>query len=52
VVPADDKKTASLVISQTILDTIDALKMRYPKPDAAHRQELREIRRQLMDEAL
>ena len=51
VVPADDKKTASLVISQTILDTIDALKMRYPKPDAARRQELREIRRQLVDEA-
>jgi PPK2 family polyphosphate:nucleotide phosphotransferase len=51
VVPADDKKNASLVISQTILDTMDALKMRYPKPDAAHRQELREIRRQLMDEA-
>jgi len=51
VVPADDKKTARLIISQTILDTIDALKMRYPKPDAARRQELRDIRRQLMEEA-
>jgi PPK2 family polyphosphate:nucleotide phosphotransferase len=51
VVPADDKKNASLIILQTILDTIDALKMRYPKPDAARRQELREIRRQLMADA-
>jgi len=51
VVPADDKKNASLIISQTILDTIDALRMRYPKPDAARRQELRDIRRQLMEEA-
>jgi PPK2 family polyphosphate:nucleotide phosphotransferase len=51
VVPADDKKNASLIISRTILDAIDALKMRYPKPDAQRRQELRDIRRQLMDEA-
>jgi PPK2 family polyphosphate:nucleotide phosphotransferase len=51
VVPADDKKTAQLIISRTILDAIDALKMRYPKPDAQRRQELREIRRQLMAEA-
>ncbi|MGZ5787428.1 MAG: polyphosphate kinase 2 family protein, partial [Ramlibacter sp.] len=51
VVPADDKKNACLIISQTILDTIDALKMRYPKPDAGRRQELREFRRQLMADA-
>jgi PPK2 family polyphosphate:nucleotide phosphotransferase len=51
IVPADDKKNARLIISRTILEAIDALKMRYPKPDAQRRQELREIRRQLMAEA-
>jgi PPK2 family polyphosphate:nucleotide phosphotransferase len=51
VVPADDKKNARLIISRTILEAIDALKMRYPKPDAQRRQELREIRRQLLAEA-
>jgi hypothetical protein len=50
-VPADDKKNAQLIISRTILDAIDALKMRYPKPGAQRRQELRDIRRQLMAEA-
>jgi PPK2 family polyphosphate:nucleotide phosphotransferase len=48
VVPADDKKNAQLIISRAILDAIDALKMHYPKPDAKRREELREIRRQLL----
>jgi polyphosphate kinase 2 (PPK2 family) len=34
-----------------VVPAIDALKMRYPKPDAQRRQELREIRRQLLAEA-
>lgn len=47
VVPADDKHNARLIISQVILDTMKALKMRYPRVNAAHRKELRAIRREL-----
>ncbi len=47
VVPADDKENARLIISQVILDTIDSLKMSYPKPDKSHRKELQSIRKLL-----
>jgi PPK2 family polyphosphate:nucleotide phosphotransferase len=47
VVPADDKKTARLIISQVLLDTFRGLKMSYPKPDPARRQELLKIRKKL-----
>jgi PPK2 family polyphosphate:nucleotide phosphotransferase len=47
VVPADDKQNARLVISQVILDTIDGLKIGYPKPDKHHHKELLSIRKQL-----
>ena len=47
VVPADDKENARLIISQVILDTIDDLKLSYPKTDKKRRQELLSIRRQL-----
>jgi PPK2 family polyphosphate:nucleotide phosphotransferase len=47
VVPADDKENARLIISQVILDTLDELKMRYPKPDKGHRKELQSIRKLL-----
>jgi PPK2 family polyphosphate:nucleotide phosphotransferase len=47
VVPADDKENARLIVSQIILDTFNSLKMRYPKTDAARRQELLSIREQL-----
>jgi PPK2 family polyphosphate:nucleotide phosphotransferase len=51
VIPADDKENARLIISSIILDTLKQLKMKYPKADATRRQELRDIRRQLMAEA-
>lgn len=37
VVPADDKRNARLIVSQVIVETLSALKMRYPEPscDAA-----------------
>jgi len=35
VVPADDKDNARLIISQVIVEAIDALKMRYPEPLAS-----------------
>jgi len=47
VVPADDKKNARLIISRIVLDTLKALKMRYPKTDDKRRQELLSIREQL-----
>jgi PPK2 family polyphosphate:nucleotide phosphotransferase len=47
VVPADDKESARLIVSQILLDTLDRLKLRYPKTTAARRKELSEIRTQL-----
>jgi len=48
VVPADDKENARLIVSRIILDTLEALKMRYPKSNAKRRQELQAIRKQLV----
>jgi PPK2 family polyphosphate:nucleotide phosphotransferase len=47
IVPADDKKNARLIISQTILDTLNGLNMSYPQPDAARLKELKIIRKEL-----
>ena len=47
VVPADDKETTRLIVSQIILDTFEDLKMSYPETSAARRAELLAIRAQL-----
>lgn len=47
VVPADNKKNARLIVSQIILDTLNDLKMEYPKITAKRRQELKSIRSKL-----
>jgi len=47
VVPADDKETARLIVSQIILDTLEGLKMTYPKASAKRRHELLAIRKRL-----
>lgn len=47
VVPADDKENARLIVSQIVLDTLDELKMAYPKTSEERRKELLSIRRQL-----
>ena len=47
VVPADDKENARLIVSQIILDTLDGLKMTYPKTSAKRRRELQSIRKRL-----
>ena len=47
VVPADDKENARLIVSQIVLDTLDGLKMAYPKTTAERRKELLTIRKQL-----
>ena len=47
VVPADDKPNARLIVSQVIVNTMNALRMRYPAPDATRVRELQRIRREL-----
>jgi PPK2 family polyphosphate:nucleotide phosphotransferase len=47
VVPADDKNNARLIVSRILLETLDELKMDYPKSSAARRRELLAIRKQL-----
>lgn len=47
IVPADDKKTARLIVSQIILDTFEGLDLAYPTTTAERRQELLTIRQQL-----
>jgi PPK2 family polyphosphate:nucleotide phosphotransferase len=47
VVPADDKPNTRLIISQIIVETLDELKMEYPKVDEKHRKELRALHKLL-----
>jgi PPK2 family polyphosphate:nucleotide phosphotransferase len=47
IVPADDKPTARLIISQIVVDTLSDLRMSYPTLDPAHEKELKAIRKQL-----
>lgn len=44
IVPADDKESTRLIVSQVMLDTFDSLKMRNPKTDTKRLRELQEIR--------
>jgi PPK2 family polyphosphate:nucleotide phosphotransferase len=46
VVPADDKENARLIVSQVVVDAVDALQMRWPDPVASP-AELRALRRML-----
>ena len=46
-VPADDKDNARLIVSQIVLDTLNELKMAYPKTTPKRRRELKAIREQL-----
>jgi PPK2 family polyphosphate:nucleotide phosphotransferase len=48
-VPADDKHTARLIVSQIIVDTLKSLDMSYPETSAERRAELLDIRKQLHD---
>ena len=47
VVPADDKESARLIVSRIVLDTLEELKLTYPKTGAKRRRELRAIGRGL-----
>ncbi|RXJ81008.1 ADP-polyphosphate phosphotransferase [Arcobacter sp. F2176] len=52
VIPADDKKNTRLIISKIILDTFKSLQLTYPVASEEHRQELQDIRKQLIKENL
>jgi PPK2 family polyphosphate:nucleotide phosphotransferase len=47
VVPADDKENARLIVSRIVLDTLEGLKMAYPRATAKRRRELLSIRKGL-----
>jgi PPK2 family polyphosphate:nucleotide phosphotransferase len=47
VVPADDKDNARLIVSRIVLDTLEDLKMPYPKMNKKRRRELQLIRKHL-----
>jgi PPK2 family polyphosphate:nucleotide phosphotransferase len=49
VVPADDKENARLIVSQIIVDTMDSLKMKYPRIGAERQRELQAIRKRLAE---
>ncbi len=50
-VPADDKENARLIVSQTVLDVLEGLKMRYPEVGDEKKRQLQAIRRRLAKEA-
>jgi PPK2 family polyphosphate:nucleotide phosphotransferase len=47
IVPADDKPNERLIVSRIVLDTVDALKLAYPKISSARRRELGLMKKQL-----
>lgn len=49
-IPADDKKSARLIVSRIILDTLGSLGLAFPKVNAARRRELQKIRALLSSE--
>jgi PPK2 family polyphosphate:nucleotide phosphotransferase len=48
VVPADDKENARLIVSKIIVDSLERLRMEYPKITPERRRELLEIRKNLL----
>jgi hypothetical protein len=47
VIPADDKENARLIVSRIVIDTLEDLKMSYPKSDNKRRRELKAIAKKL-----
>jgi len=47
VVPADDKENARLIVSRILVETLEKLRLEYPRVDEAQRSKLREYRKQL-----
>jgi PPK2 family polyphosphate:nucleotide phosphotransferase len=47
IVPADDKESARLIVSQIVLDTLEDLDLKWPRSTPAHEAELREVKKRL-----
>jgi PPK2 family polyphosphate:nucleotide phosphotransferase len=47
VVPADDKANARLIVSRILVETLEKLKLDYPRIDAAQKRKLQAMRKQL-----
>jgi len=47
VVPADDKRNARLIVSQVLIETLEAMKLKYPSVSPEQKRRLMEIRREL-----
>jgi PPK2 family polyphosphate:nucleotide phosphotransferase len=47
IVPADDKESARLIVSQILLDTLEDLDLQWPKSTPEHRADLLKVRKQL-----
>jgi PPK2 family polyphosphate:nucleotide phosphotransferase len=47
VVPADDKLTTRLIVSQIVLDTVSELKLAFPEPTPERKRELQLLRKRL-----
>ena len=47
IVPADDKESARLIVSQILLDTLEDLDLKWPESTPEHRAELLEVRKRL-----
>ncbi len=47
IVPADDKESARLIVSQIILEAMESLDLAFPKPNEVHRRELLAYREEL-----
>jgi PPK2 family polyphosphate:nucleotide phosphotransferase len=47
VVPADDKPNARLIVSRILLDTVERLKLEFPRAPATRKKELQNLRKQL-----
>ena len=45
--PADDKENARLIVSQIVVDTLEALDMKFPKTSAKREIELQAFRKAL-----
>ena len=49
IVPADDKQNARLIVSRILLDTLEGLRLSFPKSNARRRAELSALRKQLQE---
>jgi PPK2 family polyphosphate:nucleotide phosphotransferase len=47
IVPADDKHNTRLIVSQIVLDTVQALELSYPRTTPERKRELQRLRKQL-----